>query len=426
MAGYAVVDVETTGKFPEAHDRVVEVAVVQVSPGGDVENCWTTLLNPGRDLGPQHIHRIAAADVLGAPTFDQVAGHLASMLAGRAFVAHNASFDARFIRAEFEALGHEVPLVRETCICTMRWSSHFLPSTPRSLAGCCERAGITLENAHAALVDATATAALLSHYLRCMGIRGDGGGAAGGAPVWSDALELAETAHWPEIPVHDVQYAHRGNAVDHEVRFLERIVEHLPQAAGPEGHQEYLALLDRALLDRFLSVRERDALVETAQALGIDRPTASRLHQEYMRAMVTAAVSDGEVTDADVSELVDVAGLLSLSAPDVLAAVREASAPGACRSAGGAEAATAVPCGAFRLHPGDRVVFTGEMSLPREDWVARSAAVGLVAHPSVTKSVALVVAADPDSLSGKARKAADYGIPIVNEYAFAQMLAAIG
>ena len=36
--------------------------------------------------------------------------------------------------------------------------------------------------------------------------------------------------------------------------------------------------------------------------------------------------------------------------------------------------------------------------------------------------VALVIAADPDSLSGKARKAADYGIPIVTEHAFSGML----
>ncbi|MEF2254696.1 BRCT domain-containing protein [Microbacterium schleiferi] len=33
----------------------------------------------------------------------------------------------------------------------------------------------------------------------------------------------------------------------------------------------------------------------------------------------------------------------------------------------------------------------------------------------MTKKVRLVVAADPDSLSGKAPKARDYGIPIVGE-----------
>lgn len=34
---------------------------------------------------------------------------------------------------------------------------------------------------------------------------------------------------------------------------------------------------------------------------------------------------------------------------------------------------------------------------------------------AVSKKVALVVAADPDSLSGKARKAWNYGIPVVSE-----------
>jgi len=68
------------------------------------------------------------------------------------------------------------------------------------------------------------------------------------------------------------------------------------------------------------------------------------------------------------------------------------------------------------------VVFTGEMSLPREEWVRRAMDAGLVPHSSVTKKVALVVAADPDSLSGKARKAAAYGIPIVTEEAFGRML----
>ena len=41
----------------------------------------------------------------------------------------------------------------------------------------------------------------------------------------------------------------------------------------------------------------------------------------------------------------------------------------------------------------------------------------LVPRSALTKEVQLVVAADPDSLSGKARKAADYGIPIVTEEA---------
>jgi DNA polymerase-3 subunit epsilon len=71
VSGYAVVDVETTGLFPDWHDRIVEIAVVQVSPVGEVEASWATLVNPQRDLGPQQIHGIRASDVLGVPTFGE-------------------------------------------------------------------------------------------------------------------------------------------------------------------------------------------------------------------------------------------------------------------------------------------------------------------------------------------------------------------
>ncbi len=80
----------------------------------------------------------------------------------------------------------------------------------------------------------------------------------------------------------------------------------------------------------------------------------------------------------------------------------------------------------FRLDPGDMVVFTWEMSVPRPVWEKRAVAAGLVPRSGVTKKVKLVVAADPDSLSGKARMAADYGIPIVTEEAFAAMLQRLG
>jgi len=36
MAGYTVVDVETTGYSPAHHDRVVEIALVRVSERGEI------------------------------------------------------------------------------------------------------------------------------------------------------------------------------------------------------------------------------------------------------------------------------------------------------------------------------------------------------------------------------------------------------
>ena len=430
-SGYAVVDVETTGLFPGGHDRIVEIAIIQVSPNGVVEQSWATLINPQRDLGPQGIHGISAADVLHAPTFDQVAGTLVALLAGRVFVAHNASFDLDFVRSAFGALGYDVPLVWSASVCTMQWSDTLLPGSSRTLAGCCQSAGIAIETAHEALSDAIATAGLLRHYLYAAGMPEPGQitprrSLFRASPLpwqapWADAIELASTARWPHIPVTAIECVRRGVAAKRHVPFLARLVEHLPHAAGSWEQEQYLALLDRALLDRVLSVREDDALAATADEFGIDRPTALGLHREYLDDLARAAWADGVVTDVERRDLNGVAAMLSLTPSDVDSALRVA-ADASSRGEPFHAAGDAPLSGRFCLNPGDMVVFTGEMVVPREEWIARAANAGLVPHTGVTKKVALVIAADPDSLSGKARKAADYGIPIVTEQAFARML----
>ena len=58
---YAVIDTETTGLLPSHRHRVIEIAVVLLDARGQVEREWVTLLNPHRDLGPQHIHGILTA-----------------------------------------------------------------------------------------------------------------------------------------------------------------------------------------------------------------------------------------------------------------------------------------------------------------------------------------------------------------------------
>ncbi|WP_182112679.1 MULTISPECIES: exonuclease domain-containing protein [unclassified Actinotalea] len=410
MAGYAVVDVETTGLFPGAHDRIVEIAVVHVDPGGAIEESWTTLLNPGRDLGPQHVHGISAADVLSAPTFAQVAGDLADRLAGRTFVAHNAHFDRRFVHTEFASAGWDVPITADRCLCTMQWAGRLLPGAPRALAGCCSHLGIPLTEAHTALADATATAHLLGAYL---GIRDP-------AP-WHDVVVDASSTPWPPIARQPFTAAQRGAARSRQVPFLKRLADRLPSAGDTLEQEQYLALLDRALLDRFLSVREQDGLVSLAVELGIDRATARDLHVGYYEALARVAWADGLLSDDEKGDLNAVGALLGLDQAEMAEALIIATA----EVTSGATGPPTHRVTTFRLRPGDLVVFTGDMAVPRETWMERAQAVGLVPWSGVTKKVALVVAADPDSLSGKARKAADYGIPIVTEQAFEQMLATL-
>jgi DNA polymerase-3 subunit epsilon len=172
---YAVIDLETTGLRTDWHDRIVEIAVVHVDGAGRIEREWSTLVNPGRDLGPQHVHRVRAADARRAPTFKRLAGTVAGLLRGRAVVAHNLAFDGPFLAAEYARFGSAVPLDADTGLCTMRLAAAFLPTAGRSLRDCCRAAGVDLYRAHAALDDARAAAGLLGHYLA----------RAGQPPPWS-------------------------------------------------------------------------------------------------------------------------------------------------------------------------------------------------------------------------------------------------
>lgn len=63
VAGYTVVEVDTTGLSPAQHDRTVELSVVYVSHEGQIQDHWSTLINPSRDVGPTRIHGHSASDV---------------------------------------------------------------------------------------------------------------------------------------------------------------------------------------------------------------------------------------------------------------------------------------------------------------------------------------------------------------------------
>lgn len=62
------------------------------------------------------------------------------------------------------------------------------------------------------------------------------------------------------------------------------------------------------------------------------------------------------------------------------------------------------------------------MQEPRETWQDRAITVGLVVQQSVTKTTDLVVAAGPDTMSGRAKKARQHGKPIITEEAFKAMI----
>ncbi len=401
MAGYTVIDLETTGLFPAKHDRVVELGVVYLSEDGEIEDEWSTLVNPGRDVGPTHIHGVTAREVLNAPTFAELAPYVLRALSGRTLAAHNAVFDLMFLAAEFQRVGLPLAPGGPDALCTMRWSTRFLNATSRRLGDCCAAAGVVLEDAHSALGDAHATAMLLGCYLR----------GCGRPTPWSAELERAATYPWPtwDRPLPQVSMVQRSRAVaPRKGAWLDRIVASMPRIDEP-AVEAYLEVLESAMLDRYLSAHEERDLLRLALDLGLNRERVLDLHRQYLAGLAALAWEDGVVTDVEHQELVQVADLLGLPGPYVQQALSEAA---------GRQPA---PGRRFRLAPGDRVVFTGDMDLPRSEWIARAEAAGLVVG-GVTKATKIVVAADPDSLSGKAGKARAYGIPVVTEDAFARLL----
>jgi DNA polymerase-3 subunit epsilon len=409
MKGFAVVDVETTGWNADGNDRVVEVAVVHVSLDGHLEGQWDTLTNPGRDLGPQRVHGISAREIRSAPLFRDIAGQLADLLRGRAFVAHNAQFDASFLAAEYRRMGLSIPIPGDSTLCTMRLGGRLLSTHSRSLMGCCQAMGIDLSQHHRASADAVASASLLAGYLR---LRPDD-------PCWNAAMSAAARQPWPTIEPFAATWYPREAAGVPAPHFLSRLVAQLADDGIPDADdnadREYLSLLDRALLDRDISASESDALVNAATLLAIDQRHAAELHERYLAALVAAAWDDTVVTDSELADLKAVAELLAIPIARLDRLIKD-YAPGSKTPP------THAAFDAFHLDPGDLVVFTGEMTRDRSCWERDATAAGLVPWASVTKNVKLVVAADPDSLSGKARKARAYGIPIVSEAAFEDLL----
>lgn len=112
--GWVVVDVETSG-FRPGHARVLSIAALALDADGNVEHSVVSLVNPGVDPGPTHVHGITADMLEDQPGFADVAGDVIELMHGRTLVAHNAAFDYSFLVAEAELAGVALPVDNVMC-----------------------------------------------------------------------------------------------------------------------------------------------------------------------------------------------------------------------------------------------------------------------------------------------------------------------
>ncbi|HEX9633845.1 MAG TPA: 3'-5' exonuclease [Gemmatimonadales bacterium] len=163
---FAVVDVETTGSRPTHGDRITEIAVVLVTPGGRIETVLETLVNPERPIpsAVTRVTQITNAMVQDQPVFGEVADELLGALGGRVFVAHNVQFDWRFLEAEVRR-ARDLRLDGPR-LCTVKLARRLIPGLKhRGLDSVSRYFGVEIEGRHRAGGDARATARILTRLL---------------------------------------------------------------------------------------------------------------------------------------------------------------------------------------------------------------------------------------------------------------------
>jgi DNA polymerase-3 subunit epsilon len=157
----AFIDLETTG-VNLGTDRIIEIAIVKVLTDGN-RSVKRKLINPGISIpkASSDVHGITDEMVKDAPFFKQVAQELKQFLDGCDLAGYNSNrFDIpllveEFLRAEieFDMKGRKMLDIQQI----------FYKMEPRTLSAAyqfyCQK---SLENAHSAEVDATATLEILS------------------------------------------------------------------------------------------------------------------------------------------------------------------------------------------------------------------------------------------------------------------------
>lgn len=130
MGNYSliVLDFETTGLSPDCGDRAIEIGAVLIQNNQIVDR-FQSLMNPGMRVSSfiEDYTGITNKMLSSAPSIADVMKKFAVFMAQHPLVAHNASFDRRFLDAELQRInvkrGQEIA-------CSMLISRRVYPEAP--------------------------------------------------------------------------------------------------------------------------------------------------------------------------------------------------------------------------------------------------------------------------------------------------------
>ncbi|MEZ4592494.1 MAG: exonuclease domain-containing protein [Chloroflexota bacterium] len=166
-----VLDTETTGLYPGLGHRIVEIGAIRLENWREVGQV-SRLIQPGRKMDPKAsaVNGIADTDLLGQPTFGQVADELLALLDGAVVVAHNAEFDAGFVGQELLIHGlqtrGQAAALPNPWLCTLLLARRHFHFGRNGLSHIARHLGVRMGRAHRALNDVYMTAEILKRMVR--------------------------------------------------------------------------------------------------------------------------------------------------------------------------------------------------------------------------------------------------------------------
>ena len=158
---FIVLDFETTGLSPSDGARATEIAAVLVQDG-EIVNKFQSLMNAGASIPSfiQDLTGITNRMIASAPPCAEVMLQFSDFIGDTPLIAHNASFDKKFLDAELSRIGKKA---KQPIACSMRIARRVYRNAPNHRLGTLVRfAHIKTDGIfHRALADSEMTARLM-------------------------------------------------------------------------------------------------------------------------------------------------------------------------------------------------------------------------------------------------------------------------
>nr|WP_321455193.1 DNA polymerase III subunit epsilon [uncultured Cohaesibacter sp.] len=166
-----VFDTETTGLDVMTGDRIVEIGCVELINHLPTENTFHVYINPERDMPEEafRVHGLSEEFLSDKPKFAEIAKDFHDFIRDTVLIAHNASFDVKFLNWELDKAGFP-KIDNSLVIDTLAMARQKFPAGPNNLDVLCSRFGIdnSKRTLHGALLDSEILADV---YLELIGGR---------------------------------------------------------------------------------------------------------------------------------------------------------------------------------------------------------------------------------------------------------------